>query len=74
MTYTGTIHGNTIRFEERLPFQEGLHVEVNIVSTFPRKGSPQAWLELFAGSASADEAALVLAGAQRCRQIDGATI
>ncbi len=70
MTYTGTVYGNTIRFEKRLPFQEGLHVEVNIIPTFPKKGSPQAWLELFAGSASAEDADTVLSEAQKCRQID----
>ncbi|GAK49411.1 hypothetical protein U14_00633 [Candidatus Moduliflexus flocculans] len=42
MTYTGTIHANTIRFKERLPFQEGLYVEVNITPAFPQKASPQA--------------------------------
>lgn len=70
MTYTGTIHANTIRFKERLPFQEGLYVEVNIMPNFPKKGSPQAWLELFAGSAGAEEADAVLSETQKCRQID----
>lgn len=71
MSYSGTVYGQTIRFQERLPFQEGVRVEVTIMPTAPRKGSPQAWLELFAGSASADEAEMVLTGAQKCRQIDG---
>jgi hypothetical protein len=75
MTYTGTIKGNEIIFEQRLPFTDGLQVVVHIVSTFPplpfpTKNSPQAWLKLFAGTVNDDEAELILQGAQECRTVD----
>lgn len=75
MTYTGTIKGNEIIFAQRLPFTDGLQVVVQIVSFFPaapppKKNSPQAWLTFFAGTVNADEAELILHGAQECRAID----
>lgn len=74
MTYTGTIKGNEIIFAQRLPFTDGLQVVVQIVSLFPAapppKNSPQAWLTFFAGTVNADEAELILQGAQECRAVD----
>lgn len=72
MTCTGTVKGNRIEFDHTLPFTEGLQVVVNIMSSPPIKGSPQAWLTLFAGTADQDEAELVLAGVRYCRTIDAA--
>lgn len=70
MTYTGTIKGNVIEFDHRLPFTDGLQVVVNILSTSPPRNSPQAWLTFLAGTLSDDEAELILQGAEECRTID----
>ena len=70
MTYTGTIKGNAIEFEQLLPFTDGLQVVVNIQSTFPPRNSPQAWLTFLAGTLTDDEAELIAQGAQECRTID----
>ncbi|MCP4400757.1 MAG: hypothetical protein GY801_26080 [bacterium] len=73
MTYTGTIKGNVIEFGQQLPFSDGVQVVVDISPPPPlRKGSPQAWLTYFAGTLSADEAELILTGANECRTIDHA--
>ena len=70
MTYTGTIKGNVIVFDHRLPFDDGLQVVVNIVTLSQPKSSPQAWLTFLAGTLNDEEADLVLRGAQECRTID----
>jgi hypothetical protein len=70
MIYTGTVKDNVIIFEHRLPFVDGLQVSVNIVASSPPKGSPQAWLTVFAGTVSAEEARLIGQVAQECRTID----
>jgi hypothetical protein len=70
MIYTGTIKDNVIIFEHRLPFADGLQVSVNIVAFSPPKGSPQAWLTLFAGTVSTEEADRILQGARECRTVD----
>ena len=70
MTYTGTIKGNVIIFDHRLPYADGLQVVVSITSPSPPKNSPQAWLTLFAGTLSDEEAEHILQGAQECRTID----
>ena len=72
MTYTGTVKGNVIEFDQRLPFTDGLKVVVDITPPSPRKSSPQAWLTYFSGTASSDEAELILTGANECRTIDHA--
>jgi hypothetical protein len=73
MPYTGTIKGNVIEFDQELPFSDGVQVVVDITAPSPPpKGSPQAWLTYFAGTLSADEAELILAGASECRTIDQA--
>ena len=70
MTYTGTVKGNVIEFDQRLPFSDGLQVVVDITPPSSRKSSPQAWLTYFAGTLSSDEAELILTGANECRTID----
>ena len=73
MTYTGTIHGTTIQFDQQLPFTDGAQVVVEIrppVSS--RKGSPQAWLTHLARTLTPDEGERILAGATACRIIDAA--
>jgi hypothetical protein len=71
MVYTGTIKGNVIEFDSHLPFDDGLQVVVDITPpSIPSKGSPQAWLTYFAGTATDEEADIILFGAQECRQID----
>ena len=73
MTYTGTVKGNVIEFDQQLPFADGLQVAVDITPPPPlRKGSPQAWLTYFAGTSSTDEAERILTGANECRNIDHA--
>jgi len=71
MIYTGTIKGNVIEFDSRLPFDDGLQVVVDIIPpSVPSKGSPQAWLTYFAGTVTDEEADIILSGARECRQID----
>ena len=71
MTYTGTIHGTSIRFDQQLPFTEGEQVVVEICPpASPRKGSPQAWLTHLAGTLTPEEGERILAGASACRNID----
>ena len=73
MTYTGTIHGTTIQFNQQLPFTDGVQVVVEIrPPASPRKGSPQAWLTHLAGTLTPDEAERILSGATACRTIDHA--
>jgi hypothetical protein len=71
MIYTGTIHGKSIQFDQKLPFTDGEQVVVDIhPPASPRKGSPQAWLTHLAGTLTPDEGERILAGASACRTID----
>jgi len=70
MGYTGTIKGNVIVLDEPLPFAEGTRVEITVTpKAKPRKGSPQALLQL-AGTLTEKEAEDILKAAQECRCID----
>ncbi len=74
MGYKGTVKGNVIELDEPLPFAEGTRVEVTVMPEAkegkPRKGSPQAILQLLAGTLTPEEAEAILKAAQECRRID----
>ncbi len=63
-----------IELDEELPFEDGTRVEVVVIAatpkTKPRKGSPQAVLQLLAGTLTDEEAEAILKAAQECRRID----
>lgn len=70
MGYKGTVKGNVIELDEPLPFTEGTRVEVTVSpEAKPRKGSPQAILQL-AGTLTHEEAELIRKGVAEIRQID----
>jgi hypothetical protein len=70
MSYKGTVKGNVIELDEPLPFAEGTRVEVAVTpETKPRKGSPQAILQLV-GTLSHEEAELIRSAVAEIRQID----
>ncbi|MBM4081942.1 MAG: hypothetical protein FJ278_19710 [Planctomycetes bacterium] len=72
MTYKGTIRGNVIELDQAVPLSQGTRVEVDVKpvsETKPRKGSPQAVLQL-AGTLTSEEAEAILKAAQECRRID----
>jgi hypothetical protein len=56
MTYKGTVKGKTIELDDPIPVEEGTRVDVMVVPEGrPRRGSPQAWLQLV-GTLTNDEA------------------
>ncbi|MCL6532548.1 MAG: hypothetical protein K6U12_04615 [Armatimonadetes bacterium] len=56
MIVKGTVRGKLIELDEPLPLAEGTRVEVTVTpETKPRKGSPEAWLQLV-GTLSEEEA------------------
>ena len=66
----GTAKGKLIELEEPLPFADGTRVEVTVTPVpQPRKGSPQAVLQLV-GTLTPEEADAILQAAQACRRID----
>src|SRR5262245_2533426 len=70
MGYKGPTKGRLIELEEPLPFADGTRVEVTVTPVpQPRKGSPQAVLQL-AGTLTPAEADAILCAAQACRRID----
>jgi hypothetical protein len=70
MGYKGITKGKLIELEEPLPFADGTWVEVTVTPVpQPRKGSPQAVLQL-AGTLTSGEADAILHAAQACRRID----
>ncbi len=70
MGHRGTVKGHVIELDEPLPFAEGTRVEVTVtLESKPRKGSPQAILQL-AGTLTHEEAEAILKAAQECRRID----
>jgi len=70
MTYTGVVKGHIIELDEPVPLPEGTRVEVTVTpEAKPRKGSPQALLQL-AGTLTPEEADAILKAAKACRRID----
>jgi hypothetical protein len=70
MGYKGITKGKLIELEEPLPFADGTRVEVTVTPVpQPRKGSPQAVLQLV-GTLTPAEADAILHAAQACRRID----
>ncbi|MBM3211612.1 hypothetical protein FJZ33_05300 [Candidatus Poribacteria bacterium] len=70
MEYKGVVKGNIIEFENPLPFENGARVEVFLtLEKKPRKGSPQAILQL-TNTLTSEEAETILRASRECRSID----
>jgi len=70
VVYQGTVQGNRIELDERLPLEEGTRVTVEVsVEGKLRRGSPRSLLRL-AGTLTPEEAEAILEATQVCRKID----
>lgn len=72
MSVKGTVRGNVIELDEPLPFADGTRVEVTVAPEeyLPRKGSPQAVLQLLVGTLTHEEAEAIRKVVSEIRQID----
>ncbi|MEN3002004.1 MAG: hypothetical protein ABDI19_09225 [Armatimonadota bacterium] len=71
VTYRGTVRGNVIELDEPVELPEGTRVDVIVLpEDRPPKGSPQAVLQLLAGTLTHEEAEAIRQAIAEIRRAD----